>query len=148
MRLREGAMIAVRCRKGAALVEFAIVLSLLMVIIFGIAEFGIVMYDKAVVTNASREGARAGIVYGQTRVPLTTIQTTVNTYCSTYLVSFTTASPTTTLGGTGNACVNSGDELTVVVTYKYTFLLLPKLVTSLGTYNPLTLTATTVMRCE
>ena len=46
--------------------EFAIVMPLLFVILFGIIEFGILLYDKAMITNASREGARAGIVFDST----------------------------------------------------------------------------------
>lgn len=42
--------------------EFALVLPVLLLILFGIIEFGLVMFDQAVITNASREGARAGIV--------------------------------------------------------------------------------------
>jgi len=135
------------------MVEFALLLLPLTLIIIGIFEFGIIMYDKAVVTNASREGARAGIVYlqpGMTRVPLTTIQTVVNTYCTNHLVTFATTkpTPTTQLGanGTGSACVNSGDPLDVYVTYNYTFLLLPNFINGLGASQ--TLTAETFMRCE
>jgi Flp pilus assembly protein TadG len=39
---------------GAALVEFAIVLPLLLVLIFGMIEFSVMLYDKAMITNASR----------------------------------------------------------------------------------------------
>ena len=50
-------------QKGAAMVEFALILiPLLMLITFGIIEFGMFMYNQQVLTNASREGARAGIV--------------------------------------------------------------------------------------
>ena len=45
---------------GASAVEFAVVLPLL-VLPFGIIEFSLALYDKAMITNASREGARAGI---------------------------------------------------------------------------------------
>jgi Flp pilus assembly protein TadG len=48
---------------GAALVEFAIITPLLFVLLFGIIEFGIVLYDQAVITNASREGARWAAAY-------------------------------------------------------------------------------------
>ena len=50
------------CQKGAAAVEFAIVLPLLLMLLFGIIEFSVILYDKAMITNASREGTRAGIV--------------------------------------------------------------------------------------
>ena len=42
-----------RCQKGVAAVEFAIILPVLMIIIFGIIEFGLLLYDKQVITNAS-----------------------------------------------------------------------------------------------
>ena len=48
---------------GAAAVEFAIVVPLLLLLLFGIIEFSLLLYNKAMLTNASREGARFGIVY-------------------------------------------------------------------------------------
>ena len=45
-------------RDGVAAVEFALVLPLLLLILFGIINFGTLMYDQAVITNAAREGAR------------------------------------------------------------------------------------------
>ena len=51
---------------GLATVEFGLLLPLLVLILSGILEFGFALYDKAMITNASREGARAGIVL---RVP-------------------------------------------------------------------------------
>ena len=53
---------------GASAVEFAIILPLLVVFVFGIIEFGLIFYNKAMLTNASREAARAGIVF---RAPTT-----------------------------------------------------------------------------
>ena len=47
-------------QNGAALVEFAIVLPVLLMLIFEMIEFSLLLYDKAMITNASREGARAG----------------------------------------------------------------------------------------
>jgi len=48
---------------GAAFVEFALVLPILLILVGGIVEFGFLYYNKQVLTNASREGVRAGIVY-------------------------------------------------------------------------------------
>lgn len=42
--------------------EFALIFPLLLFIVFGVIEFGTALYDKSVVTNASREAARAGVV--------------------------------------------------------------------------------------
>lgn len=56
-------MMKIRNEKGAALVEFALILPVLLLFILGIIEFGIILYDKAVVTNASRETARERIAF-------------------------------------------------------------------------------------
>ena len=50
-------------QRGASAVEFALILPVLFVLGFGIIEFSVALYDKAMITNASREGARAGIVF-------------------------------------------------------------------------------------
>ncbi|MFZ0943612.1 MAG: TadE/TadG family type IV pilus assembly protein [Syntrophobacteraceae bacterium] len=96
-----------RSEPGAWVVEFALLLLPLTLIIVGIFEFGLLIYNKQVVTNASREGTRAGIVSQQPRVTLARIQTVVNTYCTNHLITFaaTNPSPTTQLGlnGTGAA---------------------------------------------
>ena len=46
----------VNSTRGAAAVEFGLLAPLLFVILFGIIEFGAVLYNKAVITNVSREG--------------------------------------------------------------------------------------------
>ncbi|NDU86280.1 MAG: pilus assembly protein [Ferrovum sp.] len=48
--------------RGAAAVEFAIVFPIMLLVMFGIVEFGTMMYDQIMVTNAAREGARWGSV--------------------------------------------------------------------------------------
>ena len=131
-------------QNGAALVEFAIVLPVLLMLIFGMIEFSILLYDKAMITNASREGARAGIVYSfPTPVTTAAITQTVNNSLQTNLISLGGASaPTITAG----QCTGSGMPLTVAVTYPYKFLVLPNFVQSLS--GTITLNAQTVMRCE
>lgn len=49
-------------KKGQALIEFAILLPILLLIIMGIAEFGIMLNSYLTIQNASREGARQGIM--------------------------------------------------------------------------------------
>ena len=49
-----------RCRRGVALVEFAIVLVLLLTIVLGCVDFGRYANTYIVVTNAAREGAFVG----------------------------------------------------------------------------------------
>lgn len=47
---------------GVALVEFAMVLPLLLVLVFGIVDFGRAFQTWITLTNAAREGARLGTV--------------------------------------------------------------------------------------
>jgi Flp pilus assembly protein TadG len=48
--------------KGQTLVEFALVIPLLLLLVFGIIEFGRVYHAQLVVTSAAREGARKATV--------------------------------------------------------------------------------------
>jgi Flp pilus assembly protein TadG len=126
-------------QRGAAMVEFAIILPLLILLLFGIIEFGLLLFNKQVITNASREGARYGIVARVPRYADSDIESVVNNYVSDYLVSFAspTPSPTTQVTRTGT---DFQDDLTVVVTYPYDFLALPM--------GPVNLHSQTVMKYE
>jgi Flp pilus assembly protein TadG len=48
---------------GIAAVEFAIILSVFLMMLRGIIEFGYDWYLKHALTNASRDGARYGVMY-------------------------------------------------------------------------------------
>ena len=69
-------------QNGAAALELTILLPLLLILIFGIIEFSIILYDKQMITNASREAARIGIVYNEpTDIPEDTMRAIVEHYC-------------------------------------------------------------------
>ncbi len=55
-----------RRRRGVAAVEFAIVAPLFLLLLAGIIEFGQAFRIEHAISNASRRGARAGIVDGTT----------------------------------------------------------------------------------
>jgi Flp pilus assembly protein TadG len=75
-------------QKGAALVEFAVVLPILVLLLIGMMEFGLLLYNQHVLTNASREGARYGIVARTPRRTAVEIDSVVNEYCGNHLVTF------------------------------------------------------------
>ena len=52
-----------RRERGQAMVEFAMVLLPVMLIVVGIVQFGLLFGANVTLTNAAREGARAGTVY-------------------------------------------------------------------------------------
>ena len=51
-----------RHRRGAAMVELAIAMPLLLLILMGIVEFGMVMHDQLMLAQGAREGARAAAI--------------------------------------------------------------------------------------
>lgn len=133
--------------RGAAAVEFAIILPLLILILFGIIEFGLLLYNKQMITNASREGARAGIVARIPRLSDAEIATIVNSYCAGNMVNFGAGTPVVTVtrtdtNGDGSA-TGFGDDLSVQVTFNYSFLVL----TNLG-FGPVNIGSTSVMKME
>jgi Flp pilus assembly protein TadG len=151
-----------RSGKGQAIIEFAFVLPLLCIIVVGIIEFGVLFYDKAVVTNASREGARAGMCfltdgggnYWSVAAMQTKVQQTVNDYLQTRLVTFgPLGSITTTATRTNQSpeydyyAYQSHDEGTVDVrvTYTHRYLALPNFA---GWGNTIKISAETIMRLE
>jgi Flp pilus assembly protein TadG len=145
----------IKDQKGGALIEFAIVLPLLMLLVGGIVDFGILFYNKQVLTNASREGARAGIVYqidgAGNKIILTEsdIQGIVERYCEDKkLWTFGGSSlPTTTAPRVDSLTYPS--DLTVTVSFNYTFLLSSVLNLFGGSFGPtLDISAVTVMRME
>jgi Flp pilus assembly protein TadG len=50
--------------RGAEVIEFAIILPLLLLIVFGIIDFGFLFQRYVVVTNAAMEGARVRVLPG------------------------------------------------------------------------------------
>jgi hypothetical protein len=137
-----------KSQAGASVIEFAVILPLLVVLVFGIIEFGMLLYNQQVITNASREGARAGIVAQNPRLSSSSIDGVVQTYCLNHLVTFATVKPLPKTefpdGYDPNALF--GQDLKVKVTYDYEFLVIPNFIL---VFNKLrTMTAQTVMRYE
>lgn len=132
-------------QRGVAAVEFAIVLPLLLLIIFSTAEFGVALYDKAMITNASREGARAGVVLRNPKPSKQDVTNVVLAYCQNYLITFGSSNTPTVsvpsgIGGT------FGTPLTVTVSYQYAGLGLGAMLSAFT--GPIVMTATTIMNNE
>jgi Flp pilus assembly protein TadG len=129
------------------MVEFAIILPLLLLLVFGIIEFSLLLYDKAVITNASREAARTSILYYDESLGSKPDPKAVAVkYAQDHLINF----PKKQLAD-GDVTVTSDYQNNqwvheVTVTYSYNFLVLPKFVTSIA--GNIDLTAATIMRDE
>lgn len=139
-----------KAQGGVTAVEFALVLPILLLLVFAIFEIGLVLYNKAVITNASREAARYGVVMRTPKHTSEEIEQKALDYCSSFLVSLspsTNSDPnpvvTVPIPGAGGSF---GQPLTVTVSYTFTGLGLGTLLSPLT--GPITLTATTVMSNE
>jgi Flp pilus assembly protein TadG len=134
-----------RNHQGAAAIEFAVVFPILLLILLGIIEFSFILYDKAVISNACREGARAGIVQQSPRVSASQIEATVKN-CSSHLINFRGGSITPTVSTSNAPCTDFGDNLTVTATFHYNFFSISNFVPMLA--SGVDLTAQSVMKCE
>ncbi len=81
--------------RGAAAVELAVVLPLLLTLVFGIIEFGWVFMVRETLTNSSREGARVAVLQGSTEQDIRDrVAASMNpTGLSTYTVQISRSSP-------------------------------------------------------
>jgi Flp pilus assembly protein TadG len=138
-----------KCQRGGAAVEFALTAPLLFAVLFGIGDFGVAMFKKEVLTNAAREGARYGIVLTVPRKTTAQIQTVVKSYLTSG--SITSGYTITTPG----PCANTGDDLSVSVSYPYAIPVLSHLMcptclihSSSTLPSSVALQTTTVMKCE
>ena len=135
-------------QSGASAVEFALLLPVLLLFLFGIIEFSVLFYNKAMITNASREGARAGINYdwagSEGWTDSSKVEAVVDDYLGDMLISFGDNETITTRVSDNNT-MDHGAPRTVTVTYNYDFLILPKFADNIAN---LRLTAETVMLLE
>ncbi len=129
----------IRNQKGAAMVELAIALPLILILLCGTIEFGILYYNKQVITNASREGARAGIVAGITN---STIKTIVKEYSNAKLIGLNGSVSIT--DSDIQIILDGDDDLKISVNVAYSFLFSQ----IIGLGSSIDISASTVMRME
>jgi Flp pilus assembly protein TadG len=123
-----------RDERGQAMVEFAVVLPIFVVLVFGIIQFGIVFNNYVTLTDATRAGARAGAVARNDADPTGTATSAVQTSATDLNQS--------NLNVSVNSTWQSGSDITVHATYPYSINLLGWVISS-GT-----LTSTTTERVE
>lgn len=127
---------------GAAAVEFALILPILLLVFFGMIELSLALYDKSILTNASREGARAGIVLSSPKLTDAQIRTVVLNYTNGALISLgSTTAPTVTIEQSTPA--SFPNPLRVTVSYTYKGLGVGTMLGALGA--PIVLTSSTSM---
>lgn len=108
---------------GSQLVELALVLPILLLLIAGIAEFGMLFQSYETTTNAAREGARLAVLPGNEADDYAVVRARVNDYMTTSALpgTFTTAVVPQGLPVVGGATAN-GVRVTVTYTYSALFI--------------------------
>ncbi|MEJ5358009.1 MAG: TadE family protein [Desulfobacterales bacterium] len=138
---RKGIPLRAPCsgRRGASLVEFALILFALVSLLFGIVDWGLYFFNRQVITNATREGARAGVVSREVRLTPEQIRNVVLDYSNQYLVTFGDGNPPVVV--VQRQCPNFGCDLRVSSTFNYNFLFFRM-------FSPAAITVSATMKME
>ncbi|MEW6387672.1 MAG: TadE/TadG family type IV pilus assembly protein [Thermodesulfobacteriota bacterium] len=127
-------------QRGVAATEFALAAPLIIVLLFGMLEFGLAIYTKGLIANASREGARFGVIYSSPRKTQGEIQAVVQDYLE--RAGFTDPADINITGAQGS----TGSPLSVDVNYPYNLQVLPNFVAEIT--GPINLKANSTMLME
>jgi len=123
--------------KGQSLVETALVLPILLLLLTGIIDFGMLFNNYLVVSNASREGARSAAI-GSTDEQISTVVHNVAASLDPVRLSVT-ITPDQVAGR------STGESVAVTVQYEYNMI--TPIIAALVP-GPLELKTSTTMRCE
>jgi len=131
-------------QKGAHMVEFSIIALVFFTLIFGIIEFGLLIYNQQVITNAGREAARFGVVARpiDSKIQSQEIVQEAVDYAENFIITFGDKNfeAQATFESNENYCREFKDVLTVEVSHDYSFVFLPFATKKMETKS--------VMRCE
>ncbi len=114
------------------MLEMVIVVPVLLLLLFAIAELGIAFGRWQTLSNAAREGARVGVVF---RDPATCNAAAVEAQVATTVANYAVLMGMTMAAGAVNttgACTGTGTPLSVQVTFPHNFTVIPTLQTLFG----------------
>ena len=145
-------------QRGAQIVEFAFVLPFLLIILFLIIDLGFLVYNKAVITNASREAARSGAMLKATPWSTAAVAAVACAYARNALITTGAGTRAADCSGTadpvivvlnpnGNVPPRFDDPISVRITYRFSGFLLNRTVFSMNA-SMLDLSAASTMRHE
>jgi len=118
----------IKNEQGQTMVEFAFVLPILLVMLFGIIQFGVIFNNYVALTDAARAASRKGAVSRNASDPKGDCEATG------YAAGTNLKNPGTDFVLTCNSSWDIGSDVTVTARYPYDIKLLDWVVTS-GTLN-------------
>jgi len=147
-----GRVYGLKSRQGGVALEFALLLPVFLLLVFGIVDFGHAWYMRQELTTASREGARYGTRYQTNASGVHILPNALNPSISAWVTSKyaallpSDANLQVTPTGPGFTSGAAGDDLSVTCTARKFWFVLGRLIPGLGNFRDLS--ATTVMKCE
>jgi Flp pilus assembly protein TadG len=115
-----------RRTRGQALVEFAMVLPIFILLLAGMLDFGSALYSRMTVINAAREGARAAVtapdktlIQGVVSTAVSNASNGLSIGASATCVAIKTTPAPCNFGSGAGTLAKPGDAVDVTVTYTY-----------------------------
>ncbi len=142
-----------RSAGGQSIAEFALVVPILLLLVFGIVEFGLIVKSWQVVTDAAREGARVAVVGstpsqpGDSAAAVAVVRAALNRGG----LQGNTATVTLTAKGTSAgpwADVARGDTARVTINYPHSMIMFGPLISSMTGYSTIPIRTSIAMRKE
>jgi Flp pilus assembly protein TadG len=134
-----------RTSRGAAAVEFALLVPFLLMLLLGVIDFGFMLNREGVLNNASREAVRVASVGGSKAEVTAAVTSFLKGWPGAVTVTVSCVKPTGTPCGSYDADAASGGTAIVRVEYKHPW------VTPVGPMfggNTITIVKTSQMRIE
>jgi Flp pilus assembly protein TadG len=137
---------------GQSLIEFALVLPMLLVLVFGIVEFGNAWRHYQLITNTAREGARIAVLPSSTA---TIVDSVIDDRLNGSGLYADSATVTLAILDFGDPNYSASAD-TVTIQYDYNFVFLGPIVDLMcsvfgcgqGGFTKVTLSSTSIMRNE
>jgi Flp pilus assembly protein TadG len=141
----------IQATEGAATIEAALIMGLLLMLFLGILEFGLLFSAKYAMTNAAREGARYGVIYKTradgTRLPPIALSPSIQQAVTSYLTNLLPPDSfqVQVVNNLGYQTGQAGTDLTVIVTYQNVWDFLGGFIPQM---QNITLSSQHTMKCE
>ena len=119
-----------RRQAGSTGVETAVVFPALLLVLFGVVEAGVGVYDQKVISQASEEAARVGAAQATSHMSPVAIMGVAQNYVSDKLITFG-SSDAVKVAVDRSSGTKAGDPLTVTVSYPYNGLAVARIINAL-----------------
>lgn len=130
--------------RGLVIAELTLILPLLFLLLWGMAELSVALYNKTIVTYASRDAVRTGVLAKTPRMSEAEVEALARSYLEESLLFYSANGTTVVIEKP--AVIGESDRLRVTIRHQYPGLGLGRLVP--GFSGPMVVSASAVMRYE